>query len=85
MEEKIKLDETMRRLGFIKSEADECLYVLHKDGKVTLLVLVYVDDAALTSREIAQITRLKKVISEHFPIKDLGELRHILGIQITRD
>jgi hypothetical protein len=75
----------MGRLGFVKSEADKCLYVLHKDGQVTLLVLVYVDDAALASQEITQITKFKKAISEYFPIKDLGDLRHILGIQITRD
>jgi hypothetical protein len=59
-----KLDETMGRLGFVKSEADECLYVLCKDGQVTLLV----DDAALTSQEITQITKFKKAISEHFPM-----------------
>jgi hypothetical protein len=80
---KEKLDEMMGRLGFVKSEADECLYILCKDGQVTLLVLVYVDDAALASQEITQITKFKKAISEYFPIKDLGELRHILGIQIT--
>jgi hypothetical protein len=36
---------------------DECLYILHKDGQVLLLVLVYVDDAALASHEITQINK----------------------------
>jgi hypothetical protein len=46
---KKKLDEMMGWLGIVKSEADECLYILCKDGQVTLLVLVYVDDTVLAS------------------------------------
>jgi hypothetical protein len=82
---KKKLDETMAHLGFAKSDADECLYIQRDKGKVVLLVLVYVDDAATASRELKRIEGFKKQLQEFFPIKDLGELRHILGIQVTRD
>ena len=82
---KNKLDGTMAHLNFIKSDADECLYVLHDNGTVALLVLVYVDDAAIASKDPAKIQAFKTNITRFFPIKDLGELRHILGIQVTRD
>jgi hypothetical protein len=63
---KRKLDETMGQLGFVKSEADECLYVLYKDGQVTLLVLVYVDDAALASEPPIPLPLTKLRISTMF-------------------
>jgi hypothetical protein len=77
---KKKLDDTMAHLKFTKSAADECLYVLHEKGKVVLLVLIYVDDAATASKDIRQIEWFKHSLQDFFPIKDLGELRHILGI-----
>src|ERR1700675_5121664 len=69
----------------MKSKADECLYILQEKGQVILLVLVYVDDAGLASKDISKIQGFKKAIAEYFPIKDLGPLQHILGIQVTRD
>jgi hypothetical protein len=44
---KKKLDEVIKELGFEKANADECLYILQKDDKIILLVLVYIDDMAL--------------------------------------
>jgi hypothetical protein len=82
---KKKLDDTMAHLKFTKSTADECLYVLHEKGKVVLLVLIYVDDAAAASKDICWIEWFKHSLQDFFPIKDLGELRHILGIRVTRN
>jgi hypothetical protein len=82
---KKKLDEVMAHLRFIKSNADECLYILRDKGQVVLLVLVYVDDAAVASKELKHIEEFKRQLREFFSIKDLGELHHILGIQVTRD
>lgn len=80
---KKKLDEGLKELGFEKANADECLYILRDDGNIILLVLVYVDDMA--SKSIIFIRKFKVDLSKHFDITDLGELRVILGIQVTRD
>jgi hypothetical protein len=82
---KKKLDDTMAHLKFTKSTADNCLYVLCEKGKVVPLVLIYVDDAAAASKDIHQIEWFKHLLQYFFLIKDLGELRHILGIQVTRN
>jgi hypothetical protein len=82
---KKKLDETMVHLRCLKSNADECLYILCDKGQVVLLVLVYIDDAAVTSKQLKHIEEFKQQLREFYPIKDLGELHHILGIQVTRD
>jgi hypothetical protein len=82
---KKKLDDTMAHLKFTKSAADKCLYVLREKSKVVLLVLIYVDNAAAASKDICQIQWFKSSLGSFFPIKDLGELRYILGIQVTRN
>ncbi len=48
---KATLDAAMREFGFVKSNADDCLYILIEDGKIALLVLVYVDDMAIAGTE----------------------------------
>ena len=72
------------KLGFVKSMADDYLYFLRESGKIVLMVLVYVDDMAVTcphgSKKIHWFT-LK--LGDHFEITKLGELRHILGLVIT--
>jgi hypothetical protein len=80
---KKKLDDTIAHLKFTKSAADECLYILYEKGKVILLVLIYVDNAAAASKDIHRIEWFKHSLQDFFPIKDLGELQHILRIQVT--
>jgi hypothetical protein len=69
---KKKLDDTMAHLKFTKSAADECLYILREKGKVILLVLIYVDDAAAASKDIRRIEWFKHSLQDFFPIKDLA-------------
>ena len=82
---KTKLDEVMSKAGFEKSQADDCLYILRKDGEIVMLVLVYVDDMALTAKSLAILQKFKAELSAEFKISDLGELKYILGIQAKRD
>ena len=78
---KTKLDEVMSKAGFKKSQADDCLYILKRNGKI-MLVLVYVNDIALTAKDIATLQRFKAKLSAEFEISDFGKLRYILGIQV---
>jgi len=41
---KAKLNDIMWRLGFKKSQANDCLYILREKGEIITLVLVYVDN-----------------------------------------
>ena len=73
----------MSNLGFKRSQADDCLYVLQDHGNVELLVLVYVDDMAIVGRSNAYVTKFKTNINKIFNITDLRELKWILGIQVS--
>lgn len=48
-----------------------------------MVLLVYVDDVLLTSNNLDEIQILKKFLDDQFTIKDLGEAKYILGLEIA--
>ena len=83
---KVKLDSAMDSLGFKRSLADDCLYTLRSKGKsVKLVVLVYMDDIVIAAAEMETIKWFKTALEKCFKLTDLGELKHILGIQVKHN
>ncbi|XP_019888500.1 uncharacterized protein LOC109611240 [Ooceraea biroi] len=62
--------------------ADSCVYC---DESKSTLALAYVDDIIFASRNDTNIKRLKEELAKRFTIKDLGNARYCLGIEIDRD
>jgi len=75
----------MTKLDFTRAMADNCLYVLWEHNKIILMVLIYVDDIAITRKGIPGIVLFKQNLSKDFEIIDLDELKFILGTLVTRD
>ena len=50
-----------------------------------IYLLLYVDDMLIASRSRSAIDALKRDLSSEFQIKDLGEAKKVLGMEITRD
>lgn len=48
-------------------------------------LLLYVDDILLPGPSKSQIKELKDLLKSEFDMKDLGNVRKILGMVITRD
>ena len=46
---------------------------------------VYVDDFLLASNKMATLKALKKLLGKKYKMKDIGEVKTIIGWQITRD
>jgi hypothetical protein len=78
-----RLSTRLLDLGFVSSKSDSSLFI-YKSSGITLLALVYVDDIILTGSDSTSIDRLIKVLSEDFPIKELGNLNFFLGIEVTQ-
>ena len=78
------IDGWLCSYGFIPSGADPCVYVL-REGKYVLIVVLYVDDLVIAGNQPSTIDRFKAAISVRFKMKDLGELRWILGMEVVRD
>ena len=60
----------------------ECLYINNK-----LIVFFFVDDIAILSRtsDIDVYQSFRTRLFEHYEMRDLGELKWFLGIQVIRD
>lgn len=79
-----KLKKELEELGWEESEADPGLFILtNSDGKC--YILVYVDDMLVASKSLLAVTDCKTSISNIFEVRDLGEARFFLGMEIVRD
>lgn len=81
-------NETLTRalltIGFFQSKVDQCLYTYKRKDEECYLC-VHVDDFLFVSTSIDLINRLAKQINTQFEIKDLGNVKHFLGIDVERD
>jgi len=49
-----------------------------------VVIVIYVDDLIITGDNDADIFDLKKFLKQKFEMKDLGELRYFLGIEVIQ-
>jgi hypothetical protein len=78
-----KLSSALLSLGYKTSQADPSLYVKSHGSSFTAL-LVYVDDIVLAGTSMEEIKSVKLFLDQQFKIKDLGQLRFFLGLEIAR-
>ena len=78
-----KLSTTLNGRGFVKSQADHTLFTLTSKQGITI-ILVYVDDIIITGSDKEGIISTKAFLKASFDIKDLGELKYFLGIEMCR-
>ncbi|CAI7875886.1 unnamed protein product, partial [Closterium sp. NIES-53] len=65
------------------SSADPSLFV--RRGSTPFFVLVYVDDLVFATADRVALADVKLEPQKGHTCTELGELRHYLGLQITRD
>ncbi|CAH9095979.1 unnamed protein product [Cuscuta epithymum] len=80
----IKFDQCMSSLRFKRSDSDPCLYFKDADS-VLVFLLIYVDDMLIISPSVNAIKNVQQCLCENFAMKDLGDAKRILGINIIRD
>ncbi len=82
-----KLDQTLKDIGFIQNQADNCVYVLiaKETRKNMMFLIVYVDDILIIGEREREMKEIKNILKEKFEIKDLGKANFILGIEIKID
>lgn len=69
--------------GFKQSINDYSLFVRQFQNTFVVL-LVYVDDIILTGNDESELNNVKFFLKSQFLIKDLGELKYFLGIEVLR-
>ncbi|KAL2238004.1 UNVERIFIED_CONTAM: Retrovirus-related Pol polyprotein from transposon RE2 [Sesamum indicum] len=73
----------LQNYGFIQSQFDHCLFTKHTNSGLFCL-LVYVDDVLLSGPCKDTITDIKRYLHNMFTIKDMGEARFFLELEICR-
>ncbi|KAL2230595.1 UNVERIFIED_CONTAM: Retrovirus-related Pol polyprotein from transposon RE1 [Sesamum indicum] len=68
---------------FAQSVHDHCLFVKPSSSGLMAL-LVYVDDILITGPSLDDIGRVKQYLHNLFTIKDMGNARYFLGLEIAR-
>ena len=76
-----KLHETFTSIGFKQCPSDNSIWVWAKD-KVKIIIPVYVDDLTLACNNLSALNELKSQLRAKFEMRDLGELKYILGLEI---
>jgi hypothetical protein len=80
----IKLDTVLQALGFTRSESEYVVYT-RGEGKLRLLLGVYVDDLVVTGVRTSEIKKFKLEMCERFKMSDLGLLTLYLGIEVSQE
>ena len=80
----IRLSAHLEGQGFTRTAANLCVYVRRSDAEFILLV-IHVDDLMLFAQTQEHSDEIKRVFKTEFSIKELGELKYCLGIELTRD
>ena len=70
-------------IGFCMVDANTSLYV-RKDEHGIIIICIYVDDLIVGGDHEAHVEDVKNLLKKEFDMKDLGELRYFLGIEIVR-
>ena len=80
----LKFHDVVTSLGFEENTVDSCIY-LKVSGRKFIFLILYVDDILLASNDLGLLMDVKRMLSQNFDMKDLGEANFVLGIEIHRD
>lgn len=86
-----ELHRALEKIGFTQMRAEPCIYILNQ-GKNSfnkvhesfIILAVYVDDILIAAASQKALSFAKSSIANIFKIKDEGEARKIIGIELTR-
>jgi hypothetical protein len=71
--------------GLKPSAADPCVFIKREGAGDILVVVLYVDDMMIACNSIKMVAGFKQAIGKRFDVKDLGDLKWILGMEVVRD
>lgn len=76
-----EVDDCLQQLNYIKSLYEPCLFVKSSEKYKTYIAL-FVDDFFIFSNCKEEVDHLKKHLNVRFKLKDLGQLRKCLGMNV---
>ncbi|CAL1380386.1 unnamed protein product [Linum trigynum] len=77
-----KLSQSLTDIGYHQCLSDHSLFTKTTSTAFTAIV-IYVDDLILAGDDLSEIAKVKSHLHSLFCIKDLGELRYFLGLEVA--
>ncbi|KAK4390210.1 Retrovirus-related Pol polyprotein from transposon RE2 [Sesamum angolense] len=77
-----KIAEFLTHSGYLMTSADSSLFIKAKERKLAI-VLAYADDLIITGDYEEEVLQTKESLSVRFQMKELGHLKHFLGLEVT--
>ncbi len=74
----------LREAGFTPANADPSLFVQRSVGEDPVYILLYVDYILILSSNMERVRFAKSLLQSKFDVKDLGEAKSFLGMQILQ-
>ena len=59
----------MKKYGYHQGNSDHTLFIKHRDGKISLLI-IYVDDMVVIGDDVVEMGKLQKYLVSEFEMKD---------------
>ncbi|KAM2879538.1 hypothetical protein FF1_015021 [Malus domestica] len=78
-----KFTQVMKKNGYHQSHFDHTLFVKWRKDKVTALI-IYVDDMIISGDDHDEISKLQNNLEAGFEMKNLGDLKYFLGVEVAR-
>ena len=75
----------MKGQRYTRNKFNHCVYFRKLQEESFIYLLLYVDDMLIASKSKDKIEKLKTQLNQEFEMKDLGEVKKILGMEICRD
>ena len=66
--------------GFVRSEAENCVYVRLKNG-IKIIIIVWVDALIIAGSNLDAVEEVKAILTQRFKMKNFGPLKEFLGIE----
>ena len=78
-----KFTSAMKKFGYEQNHSNHTLFLKKGGGQITCLI-IYVDNMVIIGNNEREIKELKKKLFMEFEMKDLGNLKYFLGIEVLR-
>ena len=78
-----RFSKVLKSEGYKQGLSDHTMFV-KTDGRRRCILIVYVDDIILTGDHVDEIARIKVALGKEFEVKDLGDLKYFLGMEVAR-
>ena len=70
-------------MGFTQGQVDNCVFVKNT-RKRRIFVAIYVDDVLVAAKDLSLVEEFKRKLAGEIEIRDMGEVKNFLGLQIRR-